>query len=277
MPNVTSPCITHRNDARSAGWLPPRPALRMAPSHVMLHTRVPVLVYSYYSLCSSPYITWFIYFTIFLILSSYLCVFCCFFVCGFGFWVFCSCFCFVNLCYPKVTTPPYPLHFTTVLSQYMWKNEISVLQWPLSIPLATQTLLPLQDTRILTWWWPPEAETCLIIEIPYISCNKLFSNSCLEFNLNYYKFVVLDVHTLPMFLPVLQVVWIKKRINVLGEKTGAQNIVKEIKQYQKKWLQHVQRMDTNRLRRQALKYRPEGRRNIGRPKKRWMDQLHFQD
>ena len=27
-------------------------------------------------------------------------------------------------------------------------------------------------------------------------------------------------------------------------KTGAQNIVKEIKLYQKKWLQHVQRMDT---------------------------------
>ena len=28
-----------------------------------------------------------------------------------------------------------------------------------------------------------------------ISCNKLFSNSCLVFNLNYYKFVVLNVHT----------------------------------------------------------------------------------
>ena len=28
------------------------------------------------------------------------------------------------------------------------------------------------------------------------------------------------------------------------EKTGAQNIVKEIKEYKKKWLQHVQRMDT---------------------------------
>jgi len=38
---------------------------------------------------------------------------------------------------------------------------------------------------------------------------------------------------------------------------------KEIKQYQKKWLKHVQRMDRNRLPRQALKYRPEGRRNIG--------------
>ena len=72
-----------------------------------------------------------------------------------------------------------------------------VLQWPLSIPLATQTHLPLQDTRILTWWRPPKAEKCrFIIKIPYISCNKLFSNSCLVFNLNYYKFVVLEVHTL---------------------------------------------------------------------------------
>ena len=32
------------------------------------------------------------------------------------------------------------------------------------------------------------------------------------------------------------------------------------KQYQKKWLQNVQRMDTNRMPRQALQYRPEGRR-----------------
>ena len=70
---------------------------------------------------------------------------------------------------------------------------------------------------------------------------------------------------------------ITKLDKVLGKKTGAQNIVKEIKQYQKKWLQHVRRMDTNRLPRQALKYRPEGRRNIGRPKKRWRDQLHFED
>jgi len=36
-------------------------------------------------------------------------------------------------------------------------------------------------------------------------------------------------------------------------------------------------MDRNRLPRQALKYRTEGRRNIGRPKKRWRDQLHFED
>jgi len=59
----------------------------------------------------------------------------------------------------------------------------------------------------------------------------------------------------------------KEKNQCIREKTEAQSIVKEIKQYQKKWLQHVQRMDTNRLQRQVLKYRPEGRRNIGRSKK----------
>ena len=37
----------------------------------------------------------------------------------------------------------------------------------------------------------------------------------------------------------------KEKDRCIWEKTGAQNIVKEIKQYQEKWLQHVQRMDTN--------------------------------
>jgi hypothetical protein len=59
--------------------------------------------------------------------------------------------------------------------------------------------------------------------------------------------------------------------------TGAQKIVKEIKQCQKKWLQHVPRMDTNRIPKQALQYRPQGQRNIGRPRKRWRDQLHLED
>jgi hypothetical protein len=44
---------------------------------------------------------------------------------------------------------------------------------------------------------------------------------------------------------------------VLGEKTGAQNIVIETKQYQEKSLQHAQRMDTNRIPKHALQYRPK--------------------
>jgi len=69
----------------------------------------------------------------------------------------------------------------------------------------------------------------------------------------------------------------KEKNQSIRKKSGAQNIVKEIKQYQQKWLQHVQRMDRNRLPRQALKYRPEGRRNLGRPRKRWTDQIHLED
>jgi hypothetical protein len=69
----------------------------------------------------------------------------------------------------------------------------------------------------------------------------------------------------------------KEKNQSIRKKTGTQDIVKKIKQYQKKWLQHVQRMDTNRLPKQALKYRPKERRHIGRPKKRWRDQLHFED
>jgi hypothetical protein len=69
----------------------------------------------------------------------------------------------------------------------------------------------------------------------------------------------------------------KEKNECIRENTGAQNIVQEIKKYQKKWLQHVQRMGTNRIPRQALRYRSERRRNVGRPKKRWRDQLHFED
>ena len=57
----------------------------------------------------------------------------------------------------------------------------------------------------------------------------------------------------------------KEKVHCIREKTGAQNIVKEIKQYQEKWLQHIQRMDTNRVPKQALKYKPKGRRKRGRP------------
>ena len=44
-----------------------------------------------------------------------------------------------------------------------------------------------------------------------------------------------------------------------------------------KWLQHVHRMDTNRILKQALQYKPKRRRKTGRPRKRWRDQLHLQD
>jgi hypothetical protein len=69
----------------------------------------------------------------------------------------------------------------------------------------------------------------------------------------------------------------QRKESVYEGRTGAQNIVKEIKQHQEKWLQHLQRMDTKRIPKQELQYKPKGRRNIGRPRKRWRDQLHLED
>jgi len=69
----------------------------------------------------------------------------------------------------------------------------------------------------------------------------------------------------------------KGKNQCIKEKKGIQKTVKEIKQHQEKWLQYVQRMDTNRILKQALQYKPKGRRNIGRLRKRWRDQLHLED
>ena len=39
--------------------------------------------------------------------------------------------------------------------------------------------------------------------------------------------------------------------------------------YKQKWSNHLERMDNTRLPKHALNYKPRGRRNRGRPKKRW--------
>jgi len=59
----------------------------------------------------------------------------------------------------------------------------------------------------------------------------------------------------------------KEKNHCIRQKTRTQNIVKEIKQHQEKWLQHVQRMDTSRLPKQALSSHAVGGRPVctGRP------------
>jgi hypothetical protein len=85
-----------------------------------------------------------------------------------------------------------------------------------------------------------------------------FLFSCVYLETKLTKFQPLEATQMKFLRHLLRITnQIKKRINVLGKK-GTQNIVKEIKQqaYQKKWLQHVQRMDTNRILKQALQYKP---------------------
>jgi hypothetical protein len=68
----------------------------------------------------------------------------------------------------------------------------------------------------------------------------------------------------------------RERNQSVKEKLGVQNIVLEIKQYQRDWLQHVERMDRDGIPKEALQYRPTGKRSIGCPRKRWKDQLHLE-
>jgi len=50
-------------------------------------------------------------------------------------------------------------------------------------------------------------------------------------------------------------------------------ILDKIDEYRPKWLLHSQRMLQNRIPLKSYHYRPQGRRTIGRPKKRWREQL----
>jgi len=50
-------------------------------------------------------------------------------------------------------------------------------------------------------------------------------------------------------------------------------ILDRIDEYRRNWFLHLQRMPPNRIPLKSYHYRPQGRRTIGRPKKRWREQL----
>jgi hypothetical protein len=44
-------------------------------------------------------------------------------------------------------------------------------------------------------------------------------------------------------------------------------------QYRKNWKEHVDRMSSDRIPKVILEYQPKGKRNLGRPLKRWKDSV----
>jgi len=50
-------------------------------------------------------------------------------------------------------------------------------------------------------------------------------------------------------------------------------ILDKIDEHRRNWLSQLQRMPQNRIPLKSYHYRPQGRRRIGRPKKRWREQL----
>ena len=52
-------------------------------------------------------------------------------------------------------------------------------------------------------------------------------------------------------------------------------ILDKIDEYRRNWLLHLQRMPQSRTLLKSYHYRPHGRKKIGRPKKRWREQLQL--
>jgi hypothetical protein len=59
-----------------------------------------------------------------------------------------------------------------------------------------------------------------------------------------------------------------KYVSPLGKSLGLQNIVLEIQQYQGKWLQHCDRMDTNSIPKPALKNKQKMEKKHGTPEEK---------
>jgi hypothetical protein len=69
--------------------------------------------------------------------------------------------------------------------------------------------------------------------------------------------------------PLLGYTKLDRRRNVdVREKLEVQSTVEEIQSYQKKWKDHIERMQDERLLKLSFKYKSLGKRNKGRPKKR---------
>jgi hypothetical protein len=70
----------------------------------------------------------------------------------------------------------------------------------------------------------------------------------------------LKLHWQPLVFHTWKVVWTCSWWTLSGTlclTTSTNYILKEVKQYQEKWLQHVQKMDTNIIPKQALQYKPK--------------------
>ena len=59
----------------------------------------------------------------------------------------------------------------------------------------------------------------------------------------------------------------------MSKQWKVEEIIDDIQNYQQKWNQNVLRMPENRLPRKALQYRPQGKGDLGRPYRRWIDQF----
>jgi hypothetical protein len=67
-----------------------------------------------------------------------------------------------------------------------------------------------------------------------------------------------------------------QRNPVIRNRLKVDNLVEDVKSYQRNWLDHLKRMGTSSLPKLTFQYQPWGGRDIGRPRRRWRDQEHHE-
>jgi hypothetical protein len=61
----------------------------------------------------------------------------------------------------------------------------------------------------------------------------------------------------------------RQRNTDIRNRLKVDNILEDIISYQKNWIDHLKQMDRNRIPKLASQYQPRGRRDIGRPRRKW--------
>lgn len=64
----------------------------------------------------------------------------------------------------------------------------------------------------------------------------------------------------------------RKRNTEIRQELGVEDVNEMIREYRRKWREHVERMEDDRIPKRIWKYKAKGRRATGRPRKRWADQ-----
>ena len=64
----------------------------------------------------------------------------------------------------------------------------------------------------------------------------------------------------------------RKRSEEIRQELNIFKILEKIDEFRNNWTHHLMRMDDSRIPKALLRYRPRGKRRLGRPKKRWSDQ-----
>ena len=65
--------------------------------------------------------------------------------------------------------------------------------------------------------------------------------------------------------------WDHIRNDVIMKELQAKPVLEIIQQYEKNWNDHMIPMPRNRIRKAVLHYRPIGKRDLGRPRKKWTE------